>query len=55
MKVVVRFVKKGKLSPHYVGPFEILQRVGKVLYEFKLPGELCLVDPIFHVSMLKVH
>ena len=53
MKVVVRFVKKGKLSPHYVGPNVILQRMGKVAYELKLPSELSSVHPIFHISMLK--
>ena len=53
MKEVVIFGKKGKLSPRYVGPYEILQRVGKVAYEFKLPSELSSVHPIFHVSMLK--
>ena len=52
MKGVVRFVKKGKLSPRYVGPYEILQRVGKVAYELKLPSELSLVHSDFHVSML---
>ena len=53
MKGVVRFDKKGKLSPRYVGPYEILQRIGKVAYELKLPSELALVHPVFHVSMLK--
>ena len=38
MKGVVRFVKKVKLSPRYVVPYEILQRVGKVAYELKLLG-----------------
>ena len=52
MKGVVRFRKKGKLSPRYVGPYEILQRVGKVAYELKLPSELASVNPVFHVSML---
>ena len=50
---VVRFGKKGKLNPRYVGTYEILQRVGKYAYELKLPSELALVDPIFHISMLK--
>ena len=50
---VVRFGKKGKLTPRYVGPYEILQRVGKLAYELKLPSELASVHPIFHVSMLK--
>ena len=53
MKWVVRFVKKGKLSPLYVGPYEILQRVGKVAYELKLPSEFSSVYPVFHISMLK--
>ena len=53
MKGVVRFCKKGKLSPRYVGPYEILQRVGKVAYKLKLPSEMALVHPVFHVSILK--
>ena len=53
MKGVVRFGKKGKLSPCYVDPYEILQKVGKVSYELNLPSELASVHPIFHVSMLK--
>ena len=44
---------KGKLTPHYVGPYEILQRVSKVAYELKVPSELALVHMIFQVSMLK--
>ena len=53
MKGVFRFGNKGKLSPRYMGPYEILQRVGKVAYELKLPNELASVHPIFHVSTLK--
>ena len=53
MKRVVRYGNKGKLSPRYVGPYEILQRVDKVAYELKLPSELALVHSVFHVSMLK--
>ena len=49
MKGVFRFCKKGILSPHYVDPYEILQRVGMVAYEFKLPSELVTVHLIFHV------
>ena len=52
MKGVIRSGKKGKLSPRYVGVYEILQRVGKVAYEIRLPSELDLVHPAFHVSML---
>ena len=40
MKWVVRFEKKGKLSPRYAGPYEIFQKVGKVTYELKFPSEL---------------
>ncbi|XP_015057572.1 uncharacterized protein LOC107003815 [Solanum pennellii] len=53
MKGVVRCGKKLKLSPRYVGTYEILQRVGKVAYELKLPSELASVHPVFHVSMFK--
>ena len=53
IKGVVRFGNKGKLSPRYMGPYKILQRVGKVAYELRLPSELSSVHPIFHVSMLK--
>ncbi|WMV30458.1 hypothetical protein MTR67_023843 [Solanum verrucosum] len=53
IKGVMRFGKKGKLSPWNVGPYQILQRIGKVDYELDLPNELALVHPVFHVSMLK--
>ncbi|WMV25057.1 hypothetical protein MTR67_018442 [Solanum verrucosum] len=53
MREVMRFGKKGKLSPRYVGPYEILKRVRKVAYELKLPIELAPVHPVFHISMLK--
>ncbi|KAL5542213.1 hypothetical protein UlMin_009923 [Ulmus minor] len=45
--------KKGKLSPRYIGPFEILERVGKVAYKLALPSELAAVHNVFHVSMLR--
>ncbi|WMV24807.1 hypothetical protein MTR67_018192 [Solanum verrucosum] len=53
MKGVMRFHKKGKLSPRYVGPHQILRSIGKVAYELDLPNELASVHPVFHVSMLK--
>ena len=53
MKGVMRFGKKGKLSPRYVGPFEILERVGSVAYRLALPPALSRLHNIFHVSMLR--
>ena len=53
MKGVMRFGKRGKLSPRYIGPFEVLKRVGELAYELTLPRGLSGVHPIFHVSMLK--
>ncbi|WMV08506.1 hypothetical protein MTR67_001891 [Solanum verrucosum] len=53
MKGVMRFGKKGKLSPRYIGPYQISKRIGKVAYELELPQELAAVHPMFHISMLK--
>jgi len=53
MKGIMRFGKKGKLSPRYVGPYRIIQRIGQVAYKLELPPEMSLVHPVFHVSMLK--
>ena len=47
------FGKRGKLSPRYIGPFEVLKRVGEVAYELALPPGLSGVHLVFHVSMLK--
>ncbi|GKD60638.1 hypothetical protein Tco_1298147 [Tanacetum coccineum] len=52
-KGVMRFGKKGKLAPRYVGPFEILERIGLVAYRLRLPEELNSVHDTFHVSNLK--
>ncbi|GJS58486.1 reverse transcriptase domain-containing protein [Tanacetum coccineum] len=52
-KGVVHFGKKGKLAPRYVGPFEILERIGPVAYRLRLPEELSGVHDTFHVSNLK--
>ena len=52
-KGVVRFGKRGKLNPRYVGPFEILEKIGKVAYRLNLPAELGAVHNVFHVSNLK--
>ncbi|XP_070042619.1 uncharacterized protein [Nicotiana tomentosiformis] len=53
MKGVMRFGKKGKLSPRYVGPYKIIRRIGRVAYELDFPLELEAVHPVFHVSMLR--
>jgi len=53
MKGVMRFGKKGKLNPRYIGPFEIVERIGEVAYELALPPGLSGVHPVFHISMLK--
>ncbi|WMV07081.1 hypothetical protein MTR67_000466, partial [Solanum verrucosum] len=53
MKGVMRFGKKGKLSPRYIGPYRIAKRIGNVAYELELSQELAAVHPVFHISMLK--
>ena len=53
MRGVMRFGKKGKLSPRYVGPFEILEHVGKVAYRLALPPSMSNLHDVFHVSMLR--
>nr|GEY03127.1 putative reverse transcriptase domain-containing protein [Tanacetum cinerariifolium] len=52
-KGVVRFGKKGKLASRFVGPFEILERIGPVAYRLRLLEELSSVHETFHVSNLK--
>ncbi|GJS13751.1 reverse transcriptase domain-containing protein [Tanacetum coccineum] len=52
-KGVVRFGKRGKLNPRYVGPFKVIERVGEVAYKLELPEELSRVHNTFHVSNLK--
>ena len=50
---VVRFDKRGKLSPRFIGPFEILERVGTVAYRLALSPSMSGVPEVFHVSMLR--
>ncbi|GJZ77008.1 putative reverse transcriptase domain-containing protein [Tanacetum coccineum] len=52
-KGVVRFGKRGKLNPRYVGPLKLLEKVGRVAYKLELPEELSRVHNMFHVSNLK--
>ncbi|GKE21413.1 hypothetical protein Tco_1432925, partial [Tanacetum coccineum] len=52
-KGVVRFGKKGKIALRYIGPFEILEKIGLVVYRLRLPEELNSVHGKFHVSNLK--
>ncbi|KAK5803695.1 hypothetical protein PVK06_031344 [Gossypium arboreum] len=52
-KRVLRFGKKGKLSPRFIGPYEIVERVGPVAYRLALPPELEKIHNVFHVSMLR--
>jgi len=53
MKGVMRCGKKGKLSPRFIGPFEITQRVGKLAYRVALPPDLPRMHDVFHVLMLR--
>ena len=49
----MRFGKKVKLCPRYVGPYKILKRVGTVAYEVELPAELAAMHQVFHILLLK--
>ena len=53
MRGVKRFGAKGKLSPRFIGPFQILDKVGAVAYRIALPPSLSGVHKLFHVSMLR--
>ena len=50
---VLRFEKKGKLSPRFIGPYEVLERIRPVAYRLALPLELAKLHDVFHVSMLQ--
>ncbi|XP_075515830.1 uncharacterized protein LOC142550638 [Primulina tabacum] len=53
LKGVMRFGKKGKLSPRYIGPFEILDKIGDQAYRLAMPPDLDRMHNVFHVSMLR--
>ncbi|XP_057495673.1 uncharacterized protein LOC130780672 [Actinidia eriantha] len=53
MKGIMRFGKKGKLSPRYVGSFEILEKIGPVAYRLALTSDFANVHDVFHVSVLR--
>ena len=50
---VVKFDKRGKILPRFIGPFEILERVGTVAYRLALPPSMSSVHEVFHVSILR--
>ena len=50
---VVRFGKRGKLSLRFIGPFEILERMGTISYRLALPPSMSGVHEVFHVSILR--
>ena len=52
-KKILRFGKKGKLSPRFIGPYRIVKRVGPVAYQLELPPELHRIHDVCHVSMLR--
>jgi hypothetical protein len=53
MKGVKRFGIKGKLSPKYIGPYEIVERIGEVAYKLELPSTMGKAHDVFHVSQLR--
>ena len=52
-KGVLRFGRRGKLSSRYIGPYEIVSKIGPVAYRLKLPPDLSRIHDTFHVSMLR--
>ncbi|XP_059312903.1 uncharacterized protein LOC132064054 [Lycium ferocissimum] len=49
------FGRKGKVSPHFIGLYEIIRRNRKVAYELKLPSEMAMVHLVFHISILRLY
>ena len=52
-KGILRFGKHRKLSPRYIGPYEVIERIGPLVYKLALPPELSQIHNVFHVSMLR--
>ena len=52
-KKMMRFGKKGKLSPRFIGPYEVTEKVGPMAYRLALPPDLEKIHNVFHVSMLR--
>ena len=52
-KKVMRFGKKGKVSPRFIGPYEVIEKLGPVAYHLALPPDLEKIHNVFHVSMLR--
>ena len=50
---ILRFGNKGRLSPRFIGPYEVLERMGPMAYRLALPPELAKLHNVFHVSMLR--
>ncbi|XP_052479596.1 uncharacterized protein LOC128034796 [Gossypium raimondii] len=55
IKNILRFGRKGKLSPRFIGPYRMLKRVGLVAYQLQLLPELDRIHDVFHVSMLRCY
>jgi hypothetical protein len=53
MNGIMRFGKKGKLSPRYIGPFDMVEKISLVAYKIALPPALSSIHDVFHVSMLR--
>jgi hypothetical protein len=52
-KNIIRFGMKGKLGLRYIGPFEVIERIGPVAYRLTMPPHLAKIHDVFHVSLLR--